>query len=103
MWTHGQWAWLGLVAVAGLVHCTPVHRSAAVLAAFQRLHPCPATGRTVGPCPGYIKDHIVPLCLIGAAGDRVDNLQWQTVADAKKKDVLERQQCRIAGCAHRGD
>jgi hypothetical protein len=28
---------------------------------FQRQHPCPSTGRATGACPGYIKDHIVPL------------------------------------------
>jgi len=28
---------------------------------FQREHLCPSTGLQSGPCPGYIKDHIVPL------------------------------------------
>ena len=37
------------------------HRSAAVKHEFQLTHPCPATGLTSGACPGYVKDHIVPL------------------------------------------
>jgi len=31
-------------------------RSRAVTREFQREHPCPSTGRTSGPCPGYWKD-----------------------------------------------
>lgn len=63
-----------------------------MLREFQHLHPCPSTGRTTGACPGYIKDHIVPLCAGGA--DAVDNLQWQTEADAAAKDRREWAQCR---------
>jgi len=37
------------------------HRSASVKHEFQLTHPCPATGLTSGACPGYVKDHIVPL------------------------------------------
>ncbi len=29
--------------------------------AFVREHPCPATGRTSGACPGYVVDHVRPL------------------------------------------
>jgi hypothetical protein len=36
-------------------------RSASVKHEFQLTHPCPSTGLTSGACPGYIKDHIVPL------------------------------------------
>jgi hypothetical protein len=74
--------------------CPVVHRSRAVLGQFQRLHPCPSTGRTTGACPGYVKDHVQPLCLTGQAGDVVANLQWQDVKAAKAKDRLERAQCR---------
>ena len=56
------------------------HRSHAVTREFQREHPCPSTGRTIGACPGYWKDHIVPLACGGP--DTVANLQWQTIADA---------------------
>lgn len=67
------------------------HRSHAVTAAFQRLHPCPATGQPRGACPGYVKDHIVPLCAGGA--DSPDNMQWQTIAEGHAKDRLERREC----------
>ncbi|HNC78525.1 MAG TPA: HNH endonuclease signature motif containing protein [Rhodocyclaceae bacterium] len=73
-----------------------IHRSERVRRHFQRLNPCPSTGRTAGACPGYVKDHVIPLCACGS--DSVANLQWQTVKDAKEKDRLERAQC-----AGRGD
>jgi hypothetical protein len=48
------------------------HRSASVKREFQLTHPCPATGRTSGACPGYVKDHILPLACDGP--DAVANL-----------------------------
>jgi hypothetical protein len=76
--------------------CHPIHRSHAVRLAFQRLHPCPSTHKTTGACHGYILDHTIPLCLGPAAGgiDSVANMAWQTIADAKVKDRIERQMCR---------
>src|SRR6266446_3600296 len=67
------------------------YRSQSVKHEFQRLHPCPSTGRTTGACPGYVKDHIVALDCGGP--DIVANLQWQTVAAAKAKDRWERTGC----------
>jgi hypothetical protein len=67
-------------------------RSRAVTREFQRLNPCPSTGRTTGACPGWVKDHKDPLCNGGA--DAVWNMQWQTEADAARKDDWERQLCR---------
>lgn len=61
-------------------------------ALFVKSHPCPANGKARGACPGYVVDHILPLCAGGA--DHPRNMQWQTVAQAKKKDVLEAEQCR---------
>jgi hypothetical protein len=51
-----------------------IRRRADVLAAFQRAHPCPSTGATTGACPGWSKDHVVPLAACGC--DAVSNLQW---------------------------
>jgi hypothetical protein len=42
--------------------------------------------------PGYVVDHIRPLACGGA--DAPSNMQWQTVADAKAKDKVERIGCR---------
>ena len=55
--------------------------------AFQQQHPCPGTGKTIGACPGYVVDHVVPLKRGGA--DSPENMQWQTVAEAKAKDRIE--------------
>lgn len=66
-------------------------RSQEVRRQFQALHPCPSTGKTTGPCPGYIRDHIKPLACGGA--DSPDNMQWQTVSEAKEKDKTERKNC----------
>jgi hypothetical protein len=68
------------------------YRSLEVKREFQRQHPCPSTERATGACPGYIKDHIVPLACGGP--DSVVNLQWQTTAAAKAKDRWERESCR---------
>lgn len=77
---------LAICATIGTAHATE-HRSQAVLHAFQRAHPCPSTGRTTGACPGWVKDHVVPLACGGR--DAVANLQWQTTAAAKAKDKWE--------------
>jgi hypothetical protein len=44
-------------------------------------------GKTTGDCPGYVVDNIVPLKRGGA--DIPENMQWQTVAEAKAKDKIE--------------
>jgi hypothetical protein len=67
-----------------------IQRSPAQVRAFKLTHPCPANGNTKGRCPGYIVDHIKALCVCGK--DRPSNMQWQTVAEAKKKDRVE---CKI--------
>ncbi len=54
---------------------------------FRRGHPCPATGRTSGHCPGYVIDHVRALKHGGA--DDPSNMQWQTIEAAKAKDRVE--------------
>lgn len=74
------------------VHAFGGQRSAAERAAFKRDHPCPATGLRRGSCPGYVIDHVQPLCAGGP--DNRSNMQWQTVADGLVKDRWERRICR---------
>lgn len=49
-------------------------RDRAVLRQFQQRYPCPSTGKTTGACPGWYKDHVVPLVCGGC--DTMENLQW---------------------------
>jgi hypothetical protein len=65
-----------------------IHRSAQAREAFQHSHPCPATGKRSGACPGYVIDHIRPLSKGGP--DAPSNMQWQTTSAAKAKDKWER-------------
>jgi hypothetical protein len=64
-----------------------IARSAKAKHAFQKAHPCPATGKTSGACPGYVIDHVTPLKRGGA--DNSGNMQWQTTEAAKLKDRTE--------------
>jgi len=43
---------------------------------FRAANPCPATGKATGACPGWVVDHIKPLCAGGA--DRPTDMQWQS-------------------------
>jgi hypothetical protein len=79
------------VALAPCLAMASEYRSYSVKHEFQRLHPCPSTGRTTGACPGYVRDHVFPLACGGP--DAVSNMQWQTVAEAKAKDNWERKGC----------
>jgi hypothetical protein len=65
-----------------------IKRSAAAKDAFKREHPCPATGQSTGRCPGHVVDHVRALECGGA--DAPGNMQWQTVAEGKAKDKMER-------------
>lgn len=68
-----------------------IARSSAAKREFQHEQPCPATGTKTGPCKGYVIDHKKPLACGGA--DAPTNMQWQTKADAKAKDRIERKGC----------
>lgn len=80
-----------VLAVLASAPAPAADRSKAARADFQRHHPCPATGKTTGACPGHVVDHRTPLCAGGA--DAPANMQWQTAEAAKAKDRAERAQC----------
>lgn len=71
----------------------PVKRDPKVVRVWRKTHPCPATGKTTGACPGWRADHIIPLELYGP--DRVDNLQWQELEASKVKDKLENEAAKV--------
>lgn len=60
--------------------------------AFQRENPCPVNGAKYGPCPGYVIDHVEPLCAAGP--DKRANMQWLTVAAHREKSRVDRARCR---------
>jgi len=62
-------------------------RSAKAKREVRKQYPCPSTGQTKGPCPGYVVDHIQPLKRGGS--DAPHNMQWQSREAAKEKDRWE--------------
>lgn len=86
-----RWAWVLALVVAWPVGAKQP-RSAAAKYWFVKLHACPATGAHRVPCPGYVIDHVVPLCAGGE--DAPANMQWQTVDEARGKDREEQRTCR---------
>jgi hypothetical protein len=64
-----------------------IKRSAEAKHAFKKSHPCPSTGKPKGACPGYVMDQVQPWKRGGR--DAPDNMQWQTVQEAKIKDRSE--------------
>ena len=69
-----------------------VERSPKARAAFVKVNPCPATGQPRGACPGWVVDHVVPLCAGGA--DAPANMQWQAREVSLVKDAEERRLCQ---------
>lgn len=62
-------------------------RSATVKRHFKQQTICPTTGTYTQKCAGYVVDHIIPLKCYGK--DSVENMQYQTIADAKIKNRYE--------------
>lgn len=79
-------------AILALLLMFSSHRSPEVRRQFMHLHPCPSTHKKYGACPGFVVDHVVPLACGGP--DRTSNMQWQTIAEGKAKDKIERKNCR---------
>jgi len=64
-----------------------IARSSSARYQFRKAHPCPSTGKTTGPCRGYVIDHRKALKRGGA--DHSSNMQWQTKEAARAKDRWE--------------
>lgn len=73
-------------------------REAKPVREFRYSNPCPETGKRWGSCPGWVVDHIHPLCAGGP--DKAWNMQWQRVAESREKDAREMAYCR---CIKRGE
>ena len=82
----------GVLLLLIAVNAAAATRNREVPRQFQKLHPCPSTGLAHGPCHGWVRDHLVPLCAGGA--DRISNMQWQRAAEARVKDRAEHTLCR---------
>ena len=80
------------------------YRNPEAKAEFRREHPCPSTGKTTGPCKGYVIDHRIPLCQ--GSKDEPGNMRWQTFDQSILKDRWEckpgwekrLQECEANGC-----
>lgn len=66
-------------------------RDASAVSHFRKVNSCPATGLTTGACPGWVVDHIWPLCAGGC--DKPENMQWQQTTESRLKDTLEKFLC----------
>ena len=86
-----RFAAVSTMLACGSPQATATPPSPAAQAEFQRLHPCPANDARASDCPGYVIEHVVPLCLGGP--DVAYNLRWQTVAEAKMNEVRDTRRC----------
>lgn len=83
-----------IVLSLALLATSVMARDPAQVRKFRSDHPCPATHSTKGACPGWVVDHVIPLCLGGV--DEPRNMQWQDHATSLLKDKLEWEACRKA-------
>jgi hypothetical protein len=68
-------------------------RDPAQVRMFRKETPCPATQSIKGACPGYVVDHIYPLCAGGL--DVPENMMWQDLKQSYAKDRIERELCKF--------
>jgi hypothetical protein len=73
-------------------------RSAAVVRAFRKAHPCPVTGKTDGACPKWAINHVIPLKSCGC--DAVSNLQWMpdSIKSAAGNFEIDRWERKVYKC-----
>lgn len=83
-------AFLSLLCLS--TEASTIYRSGYQVKLFRKSHICPSTHEKSLKCPGYIVDHIRPLCAGGP--DRPSNMQYQTYAASLRKDREERALCR---------
>jgi hypothetical protein len=69
--------------IQGPIVATAATRAARARADFQKLKPCPATGKREGTCPGYTIAYVKPLNKGGA--NAPSNMQWKATQVAKAK------------------
>ena len=70
-----------------------IKRSTAAKHEFMRANPCPSVlphGKY--SCPGWVVDHVQAIACGGL--DVPENMQYQTIADGKAKDKIERIGCK---------
>lgn len=85
-----KWLNLGLL----LLVVIPAHaRDQKQVRLFRATHICPVTNTLTTHCPGYVVDHIIPLCAGGP--DHPSNMQYQELRESYIKDIQERKQCRL--------
>lgn len=78
---------------SALAETTP--RSSTTTSRFRAKVACPSTHKFIGACPGWVMDHMKPLRCGGL--DVPENLWWQTIAEARYKDVVEAECWRFYG------
>ena len=71
-------------------------RSKSVLRQFQQQFACPSTGLKTGTCPGFQRDHWIPLECGGP--DSVGNLSWLPTVVHWAKTRVDNGRC---GAGHR--
>jgi hypothetical protein len=87
-----------IILTAFLVISSAEARDPKEVDAFRKLNACPATQSTKGACPGWVVDHIIPLCAGGLDGP--SNMQWQDHATSVEKDKTEWALCVWIRRAH---
>jgi hypothetical protein len=91
---------IALAAALIATDASALPRDKAQRAEFQRHNPCPATGKTKGPCPGYEVDHI--RALMNGGADKPSNMQWSHKEDHKAKTRQDIAECKASTtCRHK--